>query len=49
MKPADQILFNTIEPTEYDTYPVSILNIDLIKEEVIIEKGVSIVMEDENL
>lgn len=44
--PENQLSFTDIEPNELGVYPVVIRNIDSLKEKVIIEKGVSIVMED---
>ena len=44
--PEDRILFTDIVPTEDGVYPVVVQNIDSIKNKVLIEKGLSIVMKD---
>ncbi|GAA3521283.1 CocE/NonD family hydrolase [Aquimarina addita] len=44
--PCEQISFENIEPSESDTYPISVLNIDSLKKTIVVEKGVFIPMED---
>jgi len=44
--PGDQITFQNIEPSDAGIYPVTIRNVDSLREKIIIEKGVSITMED---
>lgn len=44
--PAGQTTFQDIKPSDAGLYPVTIRNVDSLKGKVVIEKGVSITMED---
>ncbi len=46
LKPGDRIAFEDIVPTDQGGYPVSVSSIDSLKEDVLIEKGLSIEMKD---
>lgn len=46
INPGKQIAFQNIEPSDSGIYPVSVRNVDSLQEKIIIEKGVSITMED---
>ena len=42
----NQISFHEIQPSDNGVYPVRILNVDSLKEKVVIERGITIPMED---
>ncbi|MEM6724284.1 MAG: CocE/NonD family hydrolase, partial [Bacteroidota bacterium] len=44
--PSEQLSFNEIEPTANGIYPVQVYNIDSLKEQVTIERGIWITLED---
>jgi len=46
INPGEQITFQNIEPSDSGIYPVSVRNVDSLREKIIIEKGVSITMVD---
>jgi predicted acyl esterase len=46
INPGEQITFTNIEPSDSGMYPVSVRNVDSLKAKIIIERGVSIKMND---
>ena len=46
ISPGEQITFQSIEPSDSGIFPVSVRNVDSLQEKIIIEKGVSITLED---